>query len=66
MGSKTCPNRTKLGMEYPMCIKKLKQKKICHSLPRNKVRISMGNIDLFAYSNFKKIEILSNQGVVQI
>ena len=31
-----------------------------------KVRISIGNLDLFAYSNFKNIEILSGQGVVQI
>ena len=30
-----------------------------------KVRISIGNIDLFAYSIFKNIEILSDQGVVQ-
>ena len=29
-------------------------------------RISIGNIDLFAYSFFKNIEILSGQGVVQI
>ena len=43
-----------------------KTKKNCHILPKKKVRISMGNIDLFAYSNFKNIEILSDQGVVQI
>ena len=30
-----------------------------------KVRISIGNIDLFAYSIFKNIETLSDQGVVQ-
>ena len=30
-----------------------------------KVRISIGIIDLFAYSIFKNIEILSDQGVVQ-
>ena len=30
-----------------------------------KVRFSIGIIDLFAYSNLKNIEILSNQGVVQ-
>ena len=38
----------------------------CYSLPRKKVRISIGNIDLFAYSVFKNIEISSGQGVVQI
>ena len=37
----------------------------CYSLPRKKVRISIGNIDLFAYSIFKNREILSDQGVVQ-
>ena len=31
-----------------------------------KVRISIGNIDFFAYSIFKNIEISSGQGVVQI
>ena len=31
-----------------------------------KVRIAIGNIDLFAYSIFKNIEILSGQGAVQI
>ena len=31
-----------------------------------KVRISIGNIDLFAYSIFKNREILSGQGVVQM
>ena len=34
--------------------------------PRKEVRISIGNIDLFAYSIFKNIEVLSGQGVVQI
>ena len=37
-----------------------------YSLPRKKVRISIGNIDFFAYSIFKNIEISSGQGVVQI
>ena len=36
------------------------------NFPRKKVRISIGIIDLFAYSIFKNIEILSGQGVVQI
>ena len=35
------------------------------NFPRKKVRFSIGIIDLFAYSIFKKIEILSDQGVVQ-
>ena len=35
------------------------------NVPRKQVRISIGFIDLFAYSILKNIEILSNQGVVQ-
>ena len=31
-----------------------------------KVRISIGNIDLFAYSIFKNLEILLGQGVFRI
>ena len=34
-------------------------------VPRKKVCVSIGNVDLFAYSILKNIEILSNQGVVQ-
>ena len=37
-----------------------------YSLPRKKDRISIGNIDLFAYSIFENIENSSGQGVVQI
>ena len=37
----------------------------CYSFPRKKVRISIGNLDFFAYSIFKNREILSDQGVVQ-
>ena len=36
------------------------------NVPRKKLRVSIGIIDLFAYSILKNIEILSNQGVVQI
>ena len=35
-------------------------------VPRKKVSFSIGSFDLFAYSIFKTIEILSGQGVVQI
>ena len=49
------------------CVPRVYNKKnFCYSLPRKKVRISIGNIQLFAYSIFKNIEILSGQGVVQI
>ena len=41
-----------------------KTKKNCYSLPRRKVCISIGNIDLIAYSTFKNIEFLSDQEVV--
>ena len=42
------------------------KKNFCYSLPRKKVSFAIGNIELFAYFIFKKIEILSGQGVVQI
>ena len=35
------------------------------NFPRKKVCFAIGIIDLFAYSIFKNIEILSDQGVVQ-
>ena len=35
------------------------------NVPGKKVRISIGIIDLFAYSILKNLEILSNQGFVQ-
>ena len=35
------------------------------NVPRKQVRISIGIIDLFAYSIFKNIEFLSDQGIVQ-
>ena len=53
-------------MEYPQGMSSLKQKKIAIACLVKKVRISIGNIDLFAYSIFKNIEILLGQGVVQI
>ena len=34
--------------------------------PGKKVSFAIGNIELFAYSIFKNIEILSGQGVIQI
>ena len=36
------------------------------NVPRKKVRISIGNIDLFAYSILKNIEILTNQGFFKV
>ena len=41
------------------------EKRIVRLTFLKKVRISIGNIDFFAYSIFKNIEILSGQGVVQ-
>ena len=35
------------------------------NVPRKQFRISIGIIDLFAFSIFKNVEILSNQGVVE-
>ena len=34
-------------------------------VPRKKVRISIANVDFFAYSILKNKEILSDEGVVQ-
>ena len=47
-----------------LCVQ-CKTKKFCHSLSRKQVRISIENIVLLDYSNFKNMEILSDQGVVQ-
>ena len=47
IGSRSCPNLTKLGMEYPMCAQIVKQKDFCYSLPRKKVSIAYGNLLLF-------------------
>ena len=33
----------------------------CYSFPRKKVRISIGNLEFFAYSIFKNIEISLGQ-----
>ena len=52
-------------MEYPPCNKSVRQKYFCYSLPRKKVGVSIGNMDLFAYSILKNIENSSGQGVVQ-
>ena len=41
------------------------QKNGAPNVPRKQVRISIGIIDLIAYSILKNIEFLSNQGVVQ-
>ena len=63
IGSRSCPNRTKLAMEYPMCTQSVKRKTF---LIYKKDRFSIGNFDLFGYFIFKNIEIKSVQGVVQI
>ena len=48
----------------PCVPRALNEKNFWYSLSRKKFRISIGNIDLFAYSIFKNIEISSSQGVV--
>ena len=68
IGTRNCPKRTKLGMEYPMCTQRVKQKEFLVQLVQKKVRISIGNIDLFAYytlilfsniQNFYRVKELS-------
>ena len=59
IGTRNCPKRTKLGIEYPMCTQSVKQKEFLVQLVQKKVRISIGNIDLFAYYTlilFSKIQ----------
>ena len=70
IGSKGCPNRTKLGMEYSVCTQSVKRKEFLSQLVLQKT----SNFNrkyrpirlLYAYSIFKNIEFLSGQGVVQI
>ena len=66
IGSRSCPNRTKLAMEYTMCTQSVKRKEFSVQLLYKKDRFSIGNFDFFGYSIFKNIEILSGQGIVQI
>ena len=47
------------------CSRLLCKKNGLPNVPRKKVRISIGNIDFFAYSILKNIEILWDQGRVQ-
>ena len=49
IGSRSCSNRTKLGMEYPICTQSVKEKKFRYSLSWKKVRTSIGNFGLLAY-----------------
>ena len=44
-----------------MAIRVQNKKYFGYSLPRKKVSFAIGNIELFAYSIFKNIEILSGQ-----
>ena len=61
-----CSNSTKLIYQTTSNFWVVMQKIGPPNVPRKKVRISIGIIDLFAYSILKNIEILSNQGVVRI
>ena len=54
IGSRSCPNRTKLAMDYPMCTQSVKRKTF---LIYKKDRFSFGNFDFFGYFIFKNIEI---------
>ena len=59
IGSRSCPNRTKLGMEYSICSQSVKQKELLVQIVQKKVRVSIGNIELFAYYKiilFSKIQ----------
>ena len=47
MGSRSCPNQTKLDIEYPFCNYSLKQRNFCYSLRRKKFGIPYGNLRIF-------------------
>ena len=62
IGSRSCPNRTKLAMEYTMCTmctQSVKRKEFLVQLVYKKDRFSIGNFDLFGYHTlilFSKIQ----------
>ena len=56
-------NQTRYGLSHVYLERKMKRIFCIACL--EKVRISIGNFDLFGYSIFKNIELLSGQGVVQ-
>ena len=60
-----CSKSTKLISHTTKNVWTVMQKNGPPNAPKKQVRISIGIIDLFAYSILKNIEILSNQGVVQ-
>ena len=47
IGSRSCPNQTKLDIEYPLCNYSLKRRNFCYSLRRKKFGIPYGNLRLF-------------------
>ena len=61
-----CSKSTKLISQTTSNVCAVVQKNDPPNVPRKQVRISIGIVDLFDYPIFKNIEILSNQGVVQI
>ena len=58
-----CSKSTKLISPTTKNVWAVTQKNGPPNVPRKQVRISIGNIDLFAYSILKNIELLSNQWV---
>ena len=70
IGSRSCPNRTKLGMEYPVCTQSVKRKEFLSQLFYKKISFFNRKFRLirllYADCIFKNIETLSGQGIVQI
>ena len=69
IGSRSCPNLTKLGMEYsPHVYLESKTKRIfvIACLEKSSFFNRKNRLFYFAYSIFENIEILSDQGIVQI
>ena len=54
IGSRSCPNQTKFGMEYPQAFQNLRKENFLCSLPLEKVSFSNEKWRLIRISNFKK------------
>ena len=68
IGSRSCPNQTKLGIENHQCNERVKQKICWYSLPRKKMVFHMEFCEfreLRIFENFR-IFFSSGQGAVQI
>ena len=69
IGSRSCPNQTKLGFEYHQCNNRVKPKSCWYSLPRKKIGFHTEFCEfrgLRIFENFKNSCFSSGQGAAQI